>query len=187
MNINTYKLIAAQRILAERIEKEHPRQPGEDRELLRGVANIVELGEMLNEDRNFKFWSNRREATDKLLEEYVDVLHFFLNIAIDFGWENVIHVTVDGIKEVTQSVQSKEKTFMEIVFCLSAVFVLPQQNYYEHEVHIHDARSRSEKNFRSAWLLFIALGNTFGFTGPEIEEAYFAKGQINLERQDAGY
>lgn len=46
------------------------------------LAAIVELGEMANEIRCFKHWSKKPSSSRSVvLEEYVDVLHFFLSIA----------------------------------------------------------------------------------------------------------
>lgn len=51
------------------------------------LAMMVELGELANEIRCFKFWSNK-PSSDKevIIDEYVDVLHFFLSIANQLGF-----------------------------------------------------------------------------------------------------
>lgn len=51
------------------------------------LAMMVEVGEMANEIRCFKHWSSK-PASDKsvILEEYIDVLHFFLSIANQLGF-----------------------------------------------------------------------------------------------------
>lgn len=45
----------------------------------RKIAALVELGEVANEIRFFKFWSNKGRS-EKVLEELVDVLHFVLSL-----------------------------------------------------------------------------------------------------------
>ena len=61
------------------------------------LAAIVELGEMANEIRCFKHWSKKPSSSREIiLEEYVDVLHFFLSIANQLGFtEDDIHRMYD--------------------------------------------------------------------------------------------
>lgn len=174
--MNTKKLIEAQRILDERIFLEHIPENDEqyqNRKLQRIVANVVELAEFINETRIFKFWSNKSPEREKMLEEYVDGIHFFLGNAIDRGWEESVHTIAEGIKENTTPIESIERTYLEINYYLSAIEV---------------RKANHPKYFESAWLLYLSLGmNAFGFTGEEIEAAYFAKNQINHDRQASGY
>lgn len=47
------------------------------------LALIVELAELANEIRSFKFWSNKAASDKKIiLEEYVDSIHFITALAI---------------------------------------------------------------------------------------------------------
>ncbi|WP_339195208.1 dUTP diphosphatase [Aeribacillus sp. FSL W8-0870] len=64
--MNLAKLFELQRQLDEHIEKEHPRQEGEDRLAKKILALKVELGELANEWRGFKFWSNDQEPRTKV-------------------------------------------------------------------------------------------------------------------------
>lgn len=51
----------------------------------KALALMVELGEVV-EEAKYKWWKNGGEIDDaKLKEEIVDVLHFFLGMAIDSG------------------------------------------------------------------------------------------------------
>src|SRR5690625_2367570 len=51
------------------------------------VALLVEIGEMANETRCFKYWSNKEPSKKKvILEEYVDCMHFLLGIGNDYGF-----------------------------------------------------------------------------------------------------
>ena len=51
------------------------------------LALLVELGELANETRCFKFWS-QKPSSDKavVLEEYVDSIHFLLSIGLEKGY-----------------------------------------------------------------------------------------------------
>ena len=51
------------------------------------LALMVEMGEFANELKSFKFWSNKPPSPKEVhLEEFVDVLHFFLSIANQMGY-----------------------------------------------------------------------------------------------------
>lgn len=48
------------------------------------LALQVEIAELANETRCFKFWSNRGPSSkETILEEYVDCLHFILTIGLE--------------------------------------------------------------------------------------------------------
>ncbi len=50
------------------------------------LAFQVELGELANETRCFKFWSLKESSPkEKILEEYVDGLHFFVKFRTGNG------------------------------------------------------------------------------------------------------
>lgn len=47
----------------------------------------VEVSELANATRCFKYWSNKApESKEKILDEYADVLHFFLLIGNDLNF-----------------------------------------------------------------------------------------------------
>lgn len=76
--MNLAKLFQLQENLDERIRKEHGLQ-GESLISKKVLALQVELAELANETRCFKFWSNKKaSAKEIILEEYVDCLHFIL-------------------------------------------------------------------------------------------------------------
>src|SRR5690625_3503887 len=51
------------------------------------LALLVELGEIANETRCFKFWSTKEpNSIDIILEEYVDNIHFLLSIGLEKGF-----------------------------------------------------------------------------------------------------
>lgn len=60
-----------------------------DKELMTDtlLALAVEVSELANEIRSFKHWSNKG-ASDRnvILEEYIDVLHFFLSVGNQLGF-----------------------------------------------------------------------------------------------------
>lgn len=167
------------------------------------LALQVELGELANEWRGFKHWSNDREpriavevkcttckgkgeipnlangfgfmncpdcgrsgvvVVNRLLEEYVDCLHFFLSIA------RQLNVPVEKLEHTDSPVEEKE-----IVNAFSGLMVSVGM------IRVY------EPSFYHSWNEFIALGECLGFTWDEIVDAYMAKNRINHERQNGGY
>lgn len=133
----------------------------------RKLAFLVELGELANETRCFKYWS-KRPASEKevILEEYVDGLHFVLSIGLDLGFNEV---------KVTNEVDLGEK--MDKIDINSIFLTLYQ----------HGSRTLANDEFQRFFDTFLGLGVKLSFTFEEIEAAYFKKNAVNHERQDTGY
>lgn len=65
------------------------------------LALQVEVSELANATRCFKYWSMKGpEQRERLLEEYADVLHFFLSVGLALGFTP---------KEVEQAYTRKNK------------------------------------------------------------------------------
>jgi dimeric dUTPase (all-alpha-NTP-PPase superfamily) len=173
--MNLEKLFQTQKVLRDRIGYNEP-----DRFNKLILALLVELGECANEWRGFKFWSkDQSPRTQKarapymdlddadfynpLLEEYVDCLHFILEIGIELN---------ANIKDLAWAIATDpfyDKTLTEhfsIVFTLAAN---PKGNYY------------------ALFNAFVGLGEYLEFEWREVEQAYFAKNKINHVRQATGY
>ncbi|MET3727558.1 dimeric dUTPase (all-alpha-NTP-PPase superfamily) [Fictibacillus halophilus] len=160
------QLFSMQNKLNMRIVKEHNLDNSSLFEQRR-LAFLVELGELANETRCFKYWS-KRPASEKevILEEYVDGLHFVLSIGLDLGFKEV---------EMTNEVDLGEK--MDKIDINTLFLTLYQSG----------SKSLSHEEFQSFFDTFLGLGVKLGFSIKEIEEAYFAKNRVNHERQDTGY
>ena len=177
--MNLTKLFETQKLLDEKIVKEKGLE-GQDLLSMKILALQVELGELANEWRGFKFWSEKREPRTKLpitawgepyknplLEEYVDGIHFFLSIANEKGWESNMYLQEDAIEDIR--VEGLDGgiigAFIEINHLLS------------HVAHIAEEK---EKHFRYAWTVFLAIGLVgFNFTLNQIESSYYVKNKIN--------
>lgn len=69
---------------------------GDDKMFLsdRIMALSVEVGELANATRCFKYWSQKEaESKERQLDEYADVLHFFLSVG------NTLGFTVSEVEE----------------------------------------------------------------------------------------
>lgn len=161
--MNLSKLFLLQSELDAHIEKGHPRKEKESRHKKKVLAQLVELGELANETRCFKFWSNK-PASEKavVLEEFVDNIHFLLSI----GLEN-------NIKEFELSPIKLNNLIDQFLGVFSAFSTL--------------SVAFTPKTYSQAFSAYIGLGEMLGFTWEEIEQAYLDKNEVNHQRQDGGY
>jgi dimeric dUTPase (all-alpha-NTP-PPase superfamily) len=164
--MNLVPLFNAQKILMDRIEKEHPQQENENRFNKRILALYVEVGECANEYRGFKFWSNDQEQRKSTLEELIDVFHFIMDLGLWIG----IDATRYDLVEFPEGHNDIDGAFLGLYDSI---------NLFE-----------AYKNFAAYDVLissFIILGACLGFTWEEIEAAYYEKNKVNHTRQDNDY
>ncbi|HEX7065753.1 MAG TPA: dUTP diphosphatase [Bacillales bacterium] len=161
--MNTEKLFSMQKQLDDRIEAEHG-LAGSDLKEPKFLALEVELGELANETRCFKFWSVKPPSERSvILEEYVDGLHFILSLGLAFGYEVA------------------EPVSMEVDEGLTACFL----EVFE---RISDLRREPDRDrFSELFFTYMVLGEQLGFTSDDIQSAYEDKNQTNHERQEQGY
>ena len=161
--MNLANLFQLQENLDEHIREEHCLH-GESLISKKILALQVELAELANETRCFKFWSNKK-ASDKetILEEYVDCLHFILTLGLEKGFTDI---------------QLEDK---ELQCDITSQFL----NLY---IDINDFIICSSKDhYITLFEDFLTLGKMLGFTTLETEEAYYIKNNVNHKRQDEGY
>lgn len=163
LRLDTESLFNMQQELDEHIESEHDLE-GEDTTDQKILALQVELGELANETRCFKFWS-LKPPSDKevILEEYVDGVHFILSIGLSFGYHHVIPVDGGEQEELTGE-------FLNVFDCISAFRNRP-----------------NEERYRELFQSYLKLGERLGFSAQEIEAAYGKKNETNHKRQQQGY
>lgn len=153
-----------QRTLNERILKEHKL----DKDSLRSkkfLALFTELGELANETRVFKYWSNKGPSPrEVILEEYVDCLHFVLTLGIDHGFEDSSpSLKTSGKEDLTEQ-------FVRVFSCADRLL-----------------EKKSEENYMTLLEEFLYLGKLLDFDEDTIEKAYLEKNRINHVRQDTHY
>jgi dimeric dUTPase (all-alpha-NTP-PPase superfamily) len=189
--LNLQKLFELQRQLDKHIEQEHPRQEGEDRLAKKILALQVELGELANEWRGFKFWSNDQDPRtyvqagceeceggltycekcirNPLLEEYVDCLHFILSIAIELGYTaEDIYVWDEELEGETVDV------FIELM-------------YWVIRIKSNDELKRRGAFRTVCYIFFNMSSQRLGFTCDDVVQAYMKKNAENHKRQESGY
>lgn len=169
------KLYGMQKVLMDRIDYK-----GKDRFDKTILALLVEISECANEHRGFKYWSKRQLPTEPreetqwidgrcylitknpLLEEYVDGLHFVLQIGIELGYEHTKPYSLIQISTLD--------VFRIVYKCVV-------------DVSIHKDAGSYEKLLSE----YLSLGYHLGFKNDDIYDAYVTKNEINHIRQESGY
>lgn len=180
--MNLAKLFETQKILRERIIKQHQL---DENELLPNLmcALAVEIGELANETRCFKHWSIKPPSPkDVIIEELVDVLHFLLEIGLsnfeEYGEQYQILIFLNHNQETIKYDSLTEQfnsMFTEVGILSDRLF----ENCY--------TVNTVEDSYNNLVGLFNGLGEMLGFTWEQIEQAYYDKNRVNHERQDNGY
>ncbi|KMY55012.1 dUTPase [Bacillus sp. FJAT-27231] len=162
--MNLLKLFRMQRALDEYIETEHGLQEADlfDKKVL---ALLVEIGELANETRCFKFWSLKQPSERKfILEEFVDGVHFILSLGLTCSLEQ------EAVIAEAEAAGSVTEQFLHV---------------YE-AVHVFK-REKSADTYQQLLQNYFTLGRLLGFSAEEVEGAYVAKNEVNYERQQQGY
>ncbi|MEW4328176.1 dUTP diphosphatase [Rossellomorea marisflavi] len=157
------QLLNMQNELDRHIEREHGLQDADlvDKKIL---ALLVELGELANETRCFKFWSKKAPSEQEvILEEYVDGIHFILSLGIEIG---VRSIDEPEVLEEGDPTEEFLKVYSEV-------------NRFSEE--------RSVENLLALFQQFLQLGRVLGFKSEDILESYLKKNEVNYQRQQEGY
>lgn len=131
----------------------------------KGLALLVELAELANETRCFKFWSTKGPSDRPvILEEYVDSIHFLLSLGIE--------KSLDSLEQWPSPVTEKD---------LTELFLGTQQAIHKF------LESQSMSDYQSIWSWYGAIALHLEFSYEDVLEAYMAKNQKNYDRQKEGY
>lgn len=163
--MNTTILFKMQKALDSHIESQHGLEDEElfDRKVL---ALLVEIGELANETRCFKFWSVKPASEkDVILEEFVDGVHFILSLGIECGFEDIESITAGKSMETDMSNQ-----FITVYESI--------QNF---------RNSRSKEDYITLFKRYIDLAGLLELNDEQIEQAYIKKNEVNYARQREGY
>jgi len=161
--MNLQKLFAMQKSLDHYIQTE--KRIEHDVFLEKGLALLIELAELANETRCFKFWSSKGPSErDVLLEEYVDSIHFLLSLGIEMNLNEL---------ELWPEDHPEESLTLLFLHTQSSInqFLLEPNN----------------DNYVDVWSWYGAIATNLGFTHEEVMRAYVEKNEKNYERQRNGY
>jgi dimeric dUTPase (all-alpha-NTP-PPase superfamily) len=208
--LNLKHLFELQAKLDERIYKEHPVQEGEDRLSKKILALQVELGELANEWRGFKYWSNDQKPRTELWKDcnFCGGRGFVNPANFPYGHQRITCIECRG--------ESQFKTnplLEEYVDCLHfflsigndlwisqdtdfnksnprdvmTLFALINRYVAELWWEVHDNTDGVLAKYYFGFQHYLRLGEMLGFTWDEIEQGYLSKNKINHERQESGY
>lgn len=145
------------------IQKHHNVSYKETRDK-RSLALLVELGELANETRCFKFWSFKPASSKEIvLDEYSDGMHFFISLGIDIDIKDRTFYFDDYEGDLS-------KGFLE-VYSLASIFF----------------KTRKENDYLKAFTLFLSLYKILGFEINDIILGYKKKCEVNHVRQKDNY
>jgi dimeric dUTPase (all-alpha-NTP-PPase superfamily) len=162
--VNLSKLFKMQQVLDTKIETKHQLQNEAliERKIL---ALLVEVGELANETRCFKFWSLKPPAPiDVILEEYVDGVHFILSLGLELNVDPTLNI----------------------------VDIQAERSVTEQFLHVYDMISEFKEDqsitiYKKMFEEYLFLGKLLGFSNKQVEEAYVSKNEVNHVRQQQGY
>jgi dimeric dUTPase (all-alpha-NTP-PPase superfamily) len=204
--MNLSKLFQMQKVLDERIEKEHPRHEGEDRLAKKILALQVELGELANEARFFKFWSNNQKP--RTLVYSICPSCDGTGTPKGIPWESGIDCDkCEGTGEIeTNPLLEEYVDNLHFILSIGLDLEIPEIYGVEFEnIYCGDEPDITNQflkvkelallsipythagEWNELFIEFVCLGQMLGFTWKQIEEAYMEKNKKNHQRQDEGY
>lgn len=131
------------------------------------LALTVELAELANSTRVFKYWSLKApESSDRVLDEAADCLHFFLSLFLDVGVSRTIFDVdprqVDG--------EDLSSLFLDTYQALGAF-----------------RASGAATDLTAAFSLYLQIVARLGFDDRELKRGYLGKLKVNYQRQQRHY
>lgn len=108
-----------------------------------------------------------------LLEEYVDGLHFVLELGIEIAEEIQFDVS-DYFKDIKNEIEGQSQRSKNTTDQFNYIAYLTTTAGYDF-------------CFEYLFAAYFHLGEMLGFTWEQIEQAYMEKNKINHERQESGY
>lgn len=207
MNLN--KLFDIQAKLDERIVQEHSLQ-GQDLLDKKILALQVELGELANEWRGFKFWSKDQEPRKEIVCGTCDGTGGHM----EYIEAPMIEHTLVACEDCNETGIYGYPLLEEYVDCLHFILSIGLElEMDKKDLSIGRIRNddqvvclfnevfsdtvelgfsalfgtKKQLKFESLFNTFISLGEQLGFIWEQIEQAYMDKNKINHARQDTGY
>ena len=128
------------------------------------LALLVEIGELANETRCFKYWSNKGPSPkERIMDEYADGLHFFLSLGIPLKTTKFEYELNKNSEDLTDQFHK-----------LYSLITILQTNYNLH-------------NYIKAFSYFLNLAYSLDMTSNDIVDSYLVKLNVNHKRQETNY
>lgn len=133
------------------------------------LALLVEINELAQEVKCFKYWKKHKKVDrKKVLEEYADCFALALSLENHLGQGNPIIYTIaaETFDEFNNNKCPNDSEKLSLKFTIA----------------IHDTTE-----LKAPLLTILALGTCLKISSDEMEQAYLKKNKINLERQANNY
>ena len=213
--MNLAKLFEMQKELDARILEEHPVQEGEDRLAKKILALLVELGELANEWRGFKYWSkDQKPRTEKQvicstcngeavwytghIEDglpHTEACDYCHGTGYEIVGNPLLEEYVDCMHFILSignelGYQYTPRTYM-VSDDVTKIFI--EINYKASELAyiVSEFEMKSHRYafdaYQDLFDCFLWLGKKLGFTWAHVEHAYYQKNKENFRRQEEGY
>lgn len=128
------------------------------------LSLLVEIGELANETRCFKYWSNKGPSSKEIvMDEYADGLHFFLSLGIPLKTDKYIY-----------EINSNNASLVEQFHKLYALITSLKDNY-------------CLKDYQIAFQYYLNLAVSLNMSEEDIISSYMKKLQVNHHRQETNY
>lgn len=163
MILNIKPLLDEQAKLDAHIQQQHHVNYQSTREK-RILALLVEVGEMINETKTFKFWSTKPSAAKPIiLDEYADGLHFLLSLSIEIQSQKMDYEIEPFKGSLTEATIAVFQAIVDL------------------------SRSFTIQHVETAFQLYLNLSPLLEVQTTEIVDAYFKKLGVNYNRQQNAY
>ena len=128
------------------------------------MACYVEIGELANATRCFKYWSNKGSEEDVIvLDEFADGLHFFLSLGVDIK-------TSKRSYNITKHCDNLTDQFLEVYHRLDTF-----------------RKKQDDVSYIKAFQAFLNLLPLLGYRWNKLRGAYYKKLGVNYNRQETNY
>ena len=128
------------------------------------LALIVEIGELANETRCFKYWSNKGPSPKEVvMDEFADGIHFLLSLGIPLGANKYEY-------QIRKSELSLTRQILEVYKAATLLVDHYDLTHYE-----------------DAFQKYLNLSASIGMSEEEIIGSYKAKLKVNHTRQETNY
>ena len=128
------------------------------------LALIVEIGELANETRCFKYWSNKGPSPKEVvMDEFADGIHFLLSLGIPLHANKFKYEIKKSNLDLTRQIHEVYKASVTLL-----------DNY--DLVHYEDAFQK-----------YLNLSASIGMSEEDIINSYKAKLKVNHVRQETNY
>ena len=161
--INLKELYSLQAVLDKEIADNHhvTYESTFERRLL---ALIVEIGELANETRCFKYWSNKGPSSKEIvMDEFADGIHFLLSLGIPLHANKFDYEITKSNLDLTRQIHEVYKAATKLL-----------DNY-------------DLPHYEDAFQKYLNLSASIGMSEEDIINSYKAKLKVNHVRQETNY